>query len=350
MSTINEEPPAKRQNRSLGASDRITVDVGGTKFITSVSTLTSNSTYFASLLSGNWSESGDNEIFLDRNPSAFSTLIEYMREGMIKVDDIDESVLALAEFLGVERLLLAVKVRWYHNIGRGPVHSTNEEIAAAFDQRYGGIRNAISAGLFPYFLKQDDTHAEKDFAVFSINPKSLLFHTYGIKMIGEPDSDFQSVSDIIGALNSLHMKGYNVHESQLQLSGESTETLTFSRRRHFKLQSEVTGIFIPDHSETNRQQESKGIKQFAMLQFNRDYDTGSIVAPAETQTPSTHETIEIHNHQRDSWLERNGFMTREVEYEDIFKNYFSPPPDDPTSYYIGIFSRMVVHEENRDQP
>ena len=349
MSTINEEPPAKRQNRSLGASDRITVDVGGTKFITSVSTLTSNSTYFASLLSGNWSESGDNEIFLDRNPSAFSTLIEYMREGMIKVDDIDEGVLTLAEFLGVERLLLAVKVRWYHNIGRGPVLTTADEIAAAFDQMYGGMMNAISAGLFPYFLKQDDTHAEKDFAVFRINFDPYV--TYSITIIGQADSDFQPVvSDIIEGLNSLHMKGYNVHESQLQLSGKSIETLTFSRRRHFTLQSEVTGIFIPDHSETNRQQESKGIKQFAMLQFNRDYDTGSIVAPAETQTPSTHETIEIHNHQRDSWLERNGFMTREVEYEDIFKNYFSPPSDDPTSYYIGIFSRMVVHEENRDQP
>lgn len=34
---------------------------------------------------------------------------------MIKVEDIDADVLALAEFLGMERLLLAVKVRWYHN-------------------------------------------------------------------------------------------------------------------------------------------------------------------------------------------------------------------------------------------
>ena len=68
MSTINEEPPAKRQNRSLGASDRITVDVGGTKFITSVSTLISNSVYFESLLSDNWEESnnGDDEVFIDQ--------------------------------------------------------------------------------------------------------------------------------------------------------------------------------------------------------------------------------------------------------------------------------------------
>ena len=41
-----------------------------------------------------------------------------MREGFIKIGDINERVLAQAEFLGIERLLLAVKVRWYHNIGR----------------------------------------------------------------------------------------------------------------------------------------------------------------------------------------------------------------------------------------
>ena len=137
-------------------------------------------------------------------------------------------------------------------------------------------------------------------------------------------------------------------ELQFLIEYFSTETLKFSRRRHFKLQSEVTGIFIPDHSEAIRQRESKGIKQFAMLKFNRDYDTGSIVAPAETQTLSTHETIEIHNHQRDSWLERNGFMTREVEYEDIFQKHYDSSDQPYMRYHIRIFSRMVVHE-NGDQ-
>ena len=172
MSSNTEEPPAKRQNRSLGASDRITVDVGGTKFITSISTLISNSVYFASLLSGNWSESGDDEIFIDQDPEPFRVILAYMREGFIKIGDINERVLAQAEFLGVERLLLAVKVRWYHNIGRGPVLTKADEIAAAFDQKYGGIMKAISAGLFPSFLKQDDINAEKDYASFTITEET----------------------------------------------------------------------------------------------------------------------------------------------------------------------------------
>ena len=68
-----------------GASDRITLDVGGTKFVTGASTLTTNSTYFAALLSDNW-RPGDK--FLDQKPEPFGVLLAYMRSGMIRVDDI----------------------------------------------------------------------------------------------------------------------------------------------------------------------------------------------------------------------------------------------------------------------
>ena len=96
-----QEPSPKKQKMLLGSSDRITIDVGGTKFVSAASTLSANSTYFASLLSGNWSDTNDgNEIFIDQDPVAFSKLLAYMRRGMIKVEEIDTSVLALAEFLG----------------------------------------------------------------------------------------------------------------------------------------------------------------------------------------------------------------------------------------------------------
>ena len=157
--------------RSLGTPYRVVLDVGGAKFITSASTLTSNSSYFASLLSDNWIESnnGDDEIFIDQIPSAFSILLDYMRRGNIEVGDINTNVLSLAEFLGMERLLLAIKVRWYCNIGRGPVVTTDEEIVAAFDQEHGGIMKAISSGLFQYFLKQNDVDAENEFATVRIS-------------------------------------------------------------------------------------------------------------------------------------------------------------------------------------
>ena len=43
----------------MGSTGRIEIDVGGTKFLTAASTLMSNSTYFASYFSENWSKSSD---------------------------------------------------------------------------------------------------------------------------------------------------------------------------------------------------------------------------------------------------------------------------------------------------
>ena len=158
----------------------VTLNVGGTKFITSASTLTNNSAYFDSLLSGNWADS-QQEIFLDRNPNAFAKLLDYMRDNTIKVEDIDTTVLSLAEFLGIERLILAVKIRWYINIGKGPVVQGDEQIAEAFDKEYGGISKAISSGLFPYFFKQDGINCEKDMVVVST-------HNVGLSLMFQPST------------------------------------------------------------------------------------------------------------------------------------------------------------------
>lgn len=123
-SSDSTQRPAKR-TKLIGASDGVAIDVGGTKFVAAASTLTSNSAYFASLLSGNWNEAhadGHEIGFLDQDPVPFGKLLAFMRRGLIKVDEIDADVLALANFLGVERLLLAVKIRAYQHFGSGPRH------------------------------------------------------------------------------------------------------------------------------------------------------------------------------------------------------------------------------------
>ena len=342
MSTINEQPPAKRQNRSLGASDRITVDVGGTKFITSVSTLTSNSAYFESLLSDNWIESnnGDDEVFIDQDPDPFKVLLAYMRSGMVKIDDISTEVLILAEFLGVERLLLAVKIRWYHNIGRGPVLTTADEIAAAFDQKYGGIMKAISAGLFPYFLKQDDINADKDYVIlknFDHEDDPEPEGTVKIEEVGKEGPDLESSFNT--ALDWLHLKGYTYHEKQLDTCIISKETRTFSRRRHSALQSDAIDIFIPDDSVKQNQEESGYVKQFALHVINRDTGNEGVSAPAEFREDESERSdplIGAFITQFDNWLEKHGFMTREEEYEDLFRRYWEG------NLEYKIFSRMIT--------
>ena len=79
---------------------------------TSASTVTSNSAYFASLLSDNWIESnnGDDEIFIDQDAAPFSVLLAYMRRGNIEVGDINTNVLSLAEFLGMQRFTLGGQI------------------------------------------------------------------------------------------------------------------------------------------------------------------------------------------------------------------------------------------------
>jgi len=318
-------PPAKRQRRSLGASDRIVLDVGGTKFITSASTLTSNSAYFASLLSDNWIEQSDtngdeDEIFIDQDPVPFKVLLAYMRRGNIKVDDINPDVLSLAEFLGIERLLLAVKVRWYCNIGKGPVVSTDDEIAVAFDKR-GGIMKAISSGLFQYFLKQNDVDAEKDYAVLSITDEG-----YKLKEAGKSGPEHQTYG-IYGALNGLHLKRYSYHESQLR----TNETYTFSRRKHATMGSRATDIFIPNNNEIVGQERKSYVKQF--------------VAVVDHENENVAFRSIRYMHQNDavitnpgSWLEDNGFVTREYGYERIFKEHFEKSLADKK---ISMFSRVI---------
>ena len=282
------------QSSSGVGGGRIVVDVGGTKFFTAVETLTSNSTYFASLLGGNWNESaalGEEDVFLDQDPIAFGKLLEYMRRGLIKVEDVDIGVLILAEFLGLNRLILAVKVRWYCNIGKGPVSAESDEaIAVAFDEVHGGISKAISNGLFHFFLRQDDVDADKDLAVVSVSCE----HDYQVfvdKIVN--DTPIPRIrcgrGGIIGACNGLQADRFllspyhKLDAAPLVYTG--SVLMLFSRRRHSVLRTgNATGIFIPTQDEVEKGR-TNSPKQFAVYitqKTENDEDSiASIIAPAE---------------------------------------------------------------------
>ena len=55
--------------------DHIVINVGGTRFTTSVSTLTGSSTYFEALFSRWDDDDKEPEIFLDRDPDAFRVIL-----------------------------------------------------------------------------------------------------------------------------------------------------------------------------------------------------------------------------------------------------------------------------------
>ena len=342
-----QPPPAKRQRRSLGASDRVVLDVGGTKFITSASTLTSNSAYFASLLSDNWIESnnGEDEIFIDQDPVPFSVLLAYMRQGSIEIDEINTKVLLLAEFLGIERLLLAIKVRWYCNIGKGPVHTKDDEIAVAFDEEHGGIMRAISAGLFQYFLKQNDIDAEKEFATLRISKEvvagsDMPLVRYNLKEVGKPGPE-RSTCGHHCALNCLHLKGYKHYERQLKTKA----TYTFSRRKHITAGNGVTDIFIPNDDDVVDQRNGS-VKQFASVLKHEDMNEG-IGAPAEFNEDESRRSNPFCStciiRDPGPWLEGNGFVTREDAYEDMFREHI----EKAEHLTVTLFSRVI--SKTRDE-
>ena len=64
------------------SSQVITLDVGGRKFVTTRSTLTEGSTFFASLLSTEWAGGQlqkDGDLFVDADPEIFAYLLAFLR-------------------------------------------------------------------------------------------------------------------------------------------------------------------------------------------------------------------------------------------------------------------------------
>lgn len=288
---------ARRGGR--GTDDRIVIDVGGTKFVTTPQTLTSNSTYFHTLIhDSDWTDDGQG-IFLDRDPVAFGKLLEYMRNGVIKVEDIDIHVLILAEILGLTRLLLAVKVRWYCNIGKGTCAALSDEaIAATFDEVHGGIATAISRGLFPFFLKQDDIDSEKDVALMTVNMDDMEEVTVK-EIVNDIPGPVIRCGGIFGALNGLHANGFTSPGQQLHrdyaTSADSSQVLiSFFRRRHSSMRiGDSTAILIPTHDETDKR------KQFAVYMKNLAVKNQMwVVAPFEF----TDEVIDISNPYADATI------------------------------------------------
>ena len=325
--------------------DRIVVNVGGTKFLTTTQTLSSNSAYFASLLSGEWMESVENmedDLFLDQDPNAFGKLLSFMRTGMIKIEDIDIYVLILAEYLGIEKLLVSIKVRWYCNIGKGPVDlNSDDAIAVAFDSVHGGISKAISNGLFRYFHKQNDD-AEKDLAVITMNWEPIIEEDENHVQVNEivhgtAGPTIYCGDEFIGALNGLHANGYASYEYEIKRNihvdteGEvfMSEALVqakfvFSRRKHsVLLHGDSSAILIPTNDEIEMKRQNFA-RQFALFVRIKNYGNQKFIAAPEEiingdGKSNPYSTNILHN-----YLHREGAMTDEEISSWLEKHSFTP--------------------------
>ena len=165
--------------------DRVTLDVGGQRFTTSVATLSGASAYFSRKFSQDWESASDEEIFLDRDADAFKVLLSCMRNRRVLLPEADKDlcsrVLLEANYFGVDWLLVAVKhkallhsqepkfddssvggtVTWdqAYQAHKADVKRQKEEPqhgAEKFDERFGGLEDALEGGVLPerYFKKE----------------------------------------------------------------------------------------------------------------------------------------------------------------------------------------------------
>lgn len=327
MSDSGTPREAKKQ---LKDGDRVELDVGGTKFVSAVSTLSYESSYFCSKFSHHWDDDDEERYcFIDQDPIPFAILLDYMRSGLIRVKDITESVLAQAVFFGMNRLESAVKIRAYRNLY--PYSKKSEEEAlSAFDEEFGGTLQAISAGVLPSALTLEP-EPKKEYASI------ILLRQGGRPEFGEDHYEQDSAAQVAiktspgnetdlstnqhhgkffltGALNKLFFHGFTEYEKDMLEENRYKGVYTFSRIVPIQ-QDESTKIFIDSKSPVNVDTK----KTLALMLDNSG--TSSYIYFAPEGYNGDDETVKWSTEIQDediTWLVQRSYAHREVELERLF--------------------------------
>lgn len=246
------------------SSAPITIDIGGTLFRVSRTTLTNSSAYFESMLSARWrgsdatsdDDSDQDVIFVDQDPTAFETLLTYMRLGVVHLHKHDEflskKILMLAEFLGINGFLVSVKATTIKNISRRDDYLSDEmSEAAEFDARFGNLQVAVDKGILPicFFPPSDDLtihcsdrvfHASKAILVEKSAYFSRILSSHPAKYwteeitLGENPDVTEVVLQMLGSPNS----SFTTMTEKFHSVGTDGQ----NKFRHFYVQSILTLI------------------------------------------------------------------------------------------------------------
>mmetsp|Transcript_10763 Transcript_10763/g.16171 ORF Transcript_10763/g.16171 Transcript_10763/m.16171 type:complete len:398 (+) Transcript_10763:137-1330(+) len=364
--------PSPDNNRRRN-SDRVVLDVGGTQFVTSISTLRANSSYFKSMFSQEWhagsndemlSDSDNDEpIFIDQEAASFAILLAYMRCGFIHMNEICPKLLALADFLGIDRLLDAVKYRTYRYCFPHYFIDPVSDIIPAFDAEFGGIRGAISKGILPAALvSQPSCSDKKEFVSFVVSvdhayhesiPGGLYCGVYAANKLCVPSYDnsergnryayIPNCRSFLDCINWLSANGFVHEERALQglcdtAVDNEMDVIMLSRL------VDISGSKNDEYEDLyrnviigcdNREIQSVSCKRrYAMIKTSSDTFT-YVLADLDHSERLVHDvsgenlTTKVVNIQFDSpdeamtWLHHHSYCTRETRYEEIYKNALS---------------------------
>jgi hypothetical protein len=208
-----------------------------------------------------------------------------MRLGSIDSTKITEDVLLQADFLGMDRLLAAVKCVAYFNMNPNFTGS-DEEAVAGFDLKYQGITEAFSLGVLPKYLT-DQKGQKKEYASITIRKPSVAHgescitemyvdvHVLGNVFdpsVEESQGIIHAVPDchhFLDALNWLHRHGYTVREKDtesIHKGSHSFQYLLFSKK--LQQMNACKGLSSLIRTNTKAMQEDD-CKQFAALVYSQ---------------------------------------------------------------------------------
>ena len=374
--TTTKKSPKTRLNPQMK------VNVGGTIFTTSKSTLIAYSSYFESRLSEEWNTlccEDDGEIpFIDQDPEAFRPLLGFMRNGFIEASELTKTVLVLADFLGMGFLLNAVKCaafRYMHNVKSHTM--TTDEICLEFDIQYGGIVPAIRRGILPDGIRPSD--GPKEYACLLVDENSEMTLTNEMTrtrnlsletlLVDSPEDlvgSWEGAGFFLESLNWLHKHGFVMKEDEdgrLERvfpefdSGTCEHFLHLWFSRSYNTENkddteEQLVLFENDHQPMTCRKEFAALVYCHVapgLRLSNKYVLADVGEETEASFYSLENPnrevamskISIIENDPVSWLGRNGYHFEEKYFGKIFQRITNRAARGDERDAVRVFSRSI---------
>eukprot|EP00956_Cyclotella_meneghiniana_P039516 scaffold172978_cov62-Cyclotella_meneghiniana.AAC.4 len=317
-------------------NDHVVLNVGGTKFSTSIITLNSSSSYFKRLFSQEWAESRDNsegdvDVFVDQDPEPFRVLLSYMRLGkVLHISDLTLPVLLQAKFFGIDKLLAAVCGVARRSEEDSPLlHAAREaELVPKVEKKKFAKLTLCCGDLMrsgPSFDGQEDLDV--------IDGREIVASVEFDNADGESQTKF--CTTFIDGLNWLHCHGFTKYERRMDLDFDVDYYPAFEL--HFSkliiddnYDDDLASTVIDTTISTRKKQfvaclslphtrYEPGLMSCIEADIGRaeDKDRRQILG-IQNVVSSVTRLNNVSNHTR--WLQRNGFLRRENDIEVVYRN------------------------------
>ena len=311
--------------------DRVVLNIRGTHIEVSKKLLMESSIFFRNKFHNDWAM--ETTPFLDQDPADFLIILKFMTRGRIEQSQLSLEVLEVAEYLGIERLLDAIKVQmcWM---------GTDERSIDKFHEEYGTISNAITTcgGKVTHNPSTNLEYASVYLHRRTPASKTSIRLPFRACVYGSVSAELLRMGDTINLLNGMGKGGFALASPNLQTSwrndkneddvaglGRILAHLVFVRERDARRRrNSVQSRIIQD--DTHKIQP----KEFAALlrpaQELQSGNTVKLVIPSSDSAPAYWAGTFLRDppdpgfHGALAWLNRHGFFHQEPILAEAFSS------------------------------